>query len=166
MHLGTKNTHQLTGKKNRRVCDDHKSHCTNLQDEMSLTLIEFSHGRLTAFRLRSSVITGWCHQKFKKSRSVTCALLTGSQFMSARRSGASQVKYRARSRGGGGEVYPHTANVLAAAGLPPIRHHIDKRRITVYKNIQSQPILLGCTGAEQQEGTAITLIGGSRPWTI
>ena len=36
-------------------------------------------------------------------------------------------------RGGGEEqwVYPHTAEVLAAAGLQPLRHYIDKRRHTI-----------------------------------
>ena len=38
----------------------------------------------------------------------------------------------------GGEevwIYPHSADVLAAAGLRPLRHYIDKRRATIAKTI-------------------------------
>ena len=33
-------------------------------------------------------------------------------------------------------VYPHTANMLATARLPPLRHCKDERRVTIAKNIQ------------------------------
>ena len=50
-------------------------------------------------------------------------------------------------------MYPHTADVLAAAGLRPLRHYIDKRRATIYKVVQDRPVLLECRGAERREGT-------------
>ena len=39
-------------------------------------------------------------------------------------------------------MYLLLADVLAAAGLHPFRHHIDKRQSTVYKTIQGRSILL------------------------
>ena len=33
-------------------------------------------------------------------------------------------------------VYPHSANVLVATGLQPLRHYIDKRQTTIAKTIQ------------------------------
>ena len=50
-------------------------------------------------------------------------------------------------------VYPHSADVLAAAGLHPLRHYIDKRRATTAKSIQDRPVLVECMGAERREGT-------------
>ena len=50
-------------------------------------------------------------------------------------------------------VYPHTADVLAAAGLRPLRHYIDKRRATIYKVVQDRPVLMECRGTERREGT-------------
>ena len=48
---------------------------------------------------------------------------------------------------------PHVADVLAAAGLHPLRHYIDKRRHTIWKSVRSRPILEECMGAERREGT-------------
>ena len=58
-------------------------------------------------------------------------------------------------RQGGEEqlVYPHIADVLAAAGLHLLRHYIDKRRHTIWKSVRRQPILEECMGAERREGT-------------
>ena len=50
-------------------------------------------------------------------------------------------------------VYPHSADVLEAAGLHPLRHYIDKRRATIATTIQGRPTLLECMGAERSEGT-------------
>ena len=50
-------------------------------------------------------------------------------------------------------VYPHSADELAAAGLHPLRHYIDKRRAAIAKTIQGRPTLLECMGAERSEGT-------------
>ena len=50
-------------------------------------------------------------------------------------------------------VYPHTADVLAAAGLQPLRHYIDKRRNTIWKSVRGRPILEECMGAERRGGT-------------
>ena len=47
----------------------------------------------------------------------------------------------------------HTADVLAAVGLHPLRHYINKWRANIYKSVQSQTILLECMGAESREGT-------------
>ena len=49
--------------------------------------------------------------------------------------------------------YPHTADVLAAAGLHPLRHYINKRRHTIWKSIWSRPIFEECMGAEHRKGT-------------
>ena len=49
-------------------------------------------------------------------------------------------------------MYPHTADVLAAAGLHRLRHYIDKWRNTIWKSVRSRPILEECMGAERQEG--------------
>ena len=43
--------------------------------------------------------------------------------------------------------------MLAAAGLQPIRHYIDKRRATTAKSIRDRPVLVECMGAERREGT-------------
>ena len=58
-------------------------------------------------------------------------------------------------RQGGEEqwVYPHTAEVLAAAGLQPLRHYIDKRRNTIWKSVRNRPTLAACRRAERREGT-------------
>ena len=62
-------------------------------------------------------------------------------------------------------VYPHTVEVLAAAGLQPLRHYIDKRRNTIWKSVRSWLILEACMGAERREGTPAALIGGAKQWT-
>ena len=48
-------------------------------------------------------------------------------------------------------VYPHTADVLAAAGLHPLRHYINKRRHIIWKSVRSRPILEECTLARRRE---------------
>ena len=50
-------------------------------------------------------------------------------------------------------IYPHSADVLVAAGLQPLRHYIDKRRATTTKSIQDRPVLVECMGAKRREGT-------------
>ena len=67
-------------------------------------------------------------------------------------------------RGGDEEqwVYPHTADadVLAAAGLHPLRHYINERRHIIWKSVRRRPILEACIGAQRREGTPCTI-----PWT-
>ena len=50
-------------------------------------------------------------------------------------------------------IYPHTAGVLAAAGLPPLRYYINKRHATIFKSVQRRPILLECMRVERREST-------------
>ena len=50
-------------------------------------------------------------------------------------------------------IHQHTADVLAAEGLHPLRHYIDKQRHTIWKSVRSRPILQECMGAERREGT-------------
>ena len=50
-------------------------------------------------------------------------------------------------------VYPHTADILAAARLRPHRRYIGKHRANIAKTIRNRAILLGCRGAERLEGT-------------
>ena len=50
-------------------------------------------------------------------------------------------------------VYPHTADVLVAAGLHQLRHYIDKRRNTIWKSVWGRPILEECMEAERRGGT-------------
>ena len=63
------------------------------------------------------------------------------------------TSYKVKRRGEEVWIYPHSANVMAAAGLRPIRHYIDKRRATIAKTIRDRPILLWCLRAERLEGT-------------
>ena len=55
-------------------------------------------------------------------------------------------------------VYPHSADVLRAAGLRPLRHYIDKRRATIAKTIRDRPILGECQRVERLEGTPCRLL--------
>ena len=50
-------------------------------------------------------------------------------------------------------VYPHSADVLAAAHLQTIEHYTQKRRHTVHNTIQSRDVLKECRGAERRRGT-------------
>jgi hypothetical protein len=50
-------------------------------------------------------------------------------------------------------VYPHSADVLAAAHLQPIEHYIQKRRHTIAQTIGGRKILEECRGAERRRGT-------------
>ena len=50
-------------------------------------------------------------------------------------------------------VYTHTANVLAEAGLHPLRNILDKCRKTICKSVRGRPILEECMGAERRGGT-------------
>ena len=54
-------------------------------------------------------------------------------------------------------VYPHTADVLRAAGLQTLEHYIDKRRHTIATTIQGRPILEECRRAERLTGTPLRL---------
>ena len=74
--------------------------------------------------------------------------------MEAARRIASKMSRKVR-RGGGKEqwIYPHTAEVLAAAGLQPLHHYTDKWRNTIWKSVRNRPILEACMGAEHREGT-------------
>ena len=59
-----------------------------------------------------------------------------------------KIPYRIkRGKERGVNIYPHFAGVLAAAGLNPLCHYINKRRITIAKTIRDQPILLECRRA-------------------
>ena len=50
-------------------------------------------------------------------------------------------------------VYPHSADVLAAAHLQPIEYYLRKRRHTVYNTIRGRDVLKECEGAERRRGT-------------
>ena len=50
-------------------------------------------------------------------------------------------------------VYPHSADVLAAAHLQPIEYYIQKRRHTVHNTIRGRDVLKECEGAERRRGT-------------
>jgi len=50
-------------------------------------------------------------------------------------------------------VYPHSAEVLAAAHLHPIEYYIQCRRHTVHNTIRDRAVLKECRGAERRRGT-------------
>ena len=50
-------------------------------------------------------------------------------------------------------VYPHSADVLAAAHLQPIEYYIHKRRHTIARTIEGHKILDECREAERRRGT-------------
>lgn len=50
-------------------------------------------------------------------------------------------------------VYPHSANVLAAAHLQPIEYYIQRRLHTISQTIEGREILEECRGAERRQGT-------------
>ena len=50
-------------------------------------------------------------------------------------------------------IYPHTADVLAAAHLQPIQYYIQKRRHTIAQTIEGRLILEECRGTERRRGT-------------
>jgi hypothetical protein len=50
-------------------------------------------------------------------------------------------------------VYPHSADVLAAAHLQPIQYYIQSRRHTVNNTIRGRDVLKECEGAERRRGT-------------
>ena len=51
-------------------------------------------------------------------------------------------------------VYPHTADVLRAAGLRTLEQYIDKRRHTIANTIRGRPILEECKRTERVTGTS------------
>ena len=50
-------------------------------------------------------------------------------------------------------VYPHSADVLAAAHLQSVSHYIQMRHHTVHNNIRDREVLKECRGAERRRGT-------------
>ena len=50
-------------------------------------------------------------------------------------------------------IYPHSADVLAAAHLQPIEYYLRKRRHAVYNTIRGRNVLKECEGAERRRGT-------------
>ena len=50
-------------------------------------------------------------------------------------------------------VYPHSADVLAAAHLQTVEHYIQMRRHTVHNNIRDRTVLKECRRAERRRGT-------------
>ena len=54
-------------------------------------------------------------------------------------------------------VYPHSADVPAAAHLQTIEYYIQKRRHTVHNTIRDHSVLKECEGAERRRGTPLRL---------
>ena len=50
-------------------------------------------------------------------------------------------------------VYPHSADVLAAAHLQAIEYYLQKHRYTVYNPVHGRGVLKECEGAEWRRGT-------------
>ena len=63
-------------------------------------------------------------------------------------------------------VYPHSADVLAAAHLQTIEYYIQKRRHTVYNTIRDRDILKECEGAERRRGTPPRLFWAEQDMTV
>ena len=60
-------------------------------------------------------------------------------------------------------VYSKLADMLRAARLQPLRHYIQKRRLTVAKTIATRPVLEECKGAARLRGTPqFVILGESR----
>ena len=49
-------------------------------------------------------------------------------------------------------VYPHSADVLAAAHLQTVNYYIQVRRHTVHNNIRDRDFFRECEGAERRRG--------------
>ena len=54
---------------------------------------------------------------------------------------------------GGKWTYPHSADVLQAAGLRPIADYIAKRRANIAQTIEGRKLLKECQGAERRRGS-------------
>ena len=63
-------------------------------------------------------------------------------------------------------VYPHSADVLAAAHLQPIEYYLRKRRHTIYNTIRSRDVLKECEGAKQRRGTPLRLFWAEQDMTM
>ena len=63
-------------------------------------------------------------------------------------------------------VYPHTADVLAAAHLQPIAYYIQRRRHTVHNTIRDRDVLKECKGAERRRGTPPRLFWTEQDMTV
>merc|ERR1711966_220286 len=62
-------------------------------------------------------------------------------------------------------VYPHSADVLAAAHLQPIAYYIQRRRQTVHNTIRDRDVLKECKGAERRRGTPPRLFWAQQDMT-
>ena len=60
-------------------------------------------------------------------------------------------------------VYPHSADVLAAARLHPIQHYIGRNRTTIAHTIAYRVILEECRGAEMRRGSPPHLYWWDQP---
>ena len=63
-------------------------------------------------------------------------------------------------------IYPHSANVLAAAHLQPIEYYLRKQRHTVYNNIRGRDVLKECKGAKRCRGTPPRLFWAEQDMTV
>merc|ERR1711966_551760 len=63
-------------------------------------------------------------------------------------------------------VYPHTADVLAAAHLQPLAYYIQRRRHTVHNTIRDRDVLKECEGAERRRGTPPRLFWAQQDMTV
>ena len=63
-------------------------------------------------------------------------------------------------------VYPHSADVLAAAHLQPIAYYIQRRRHTVHNTIRDRDVLKECKGAERRRGTPPRLFWTEQDMTV
>ena len=62
----------------------------------------------------------------------------------------------------GGWAYPHSADVLKAAGLCTVEEYIAKRRANIAKTIEGRRILEECRGQRDGEAPQPAHTGGSR----
>ena len=62
-------------------------------------------------------------------------------------------------------IYPHSADVLAAAHLQPIKYYLRKRRHTVYNTIRGRDVLKECKGAERRRGNPPRLFWAQQDMT-
>ena len=82
----------------------------------------------------------------------TARLPLGSFQVEAARRITGKMPYKVKLGGGNEWIYPHTANVLAAADLHPLHHYIGKRWSIIYKSVRNRPIFVEVHGSEVSGG--------------